>query len=537
MSTILDELYSVPVISDALSDLKASTDNDGISGYNINGSVNKIPGGIINSLIKIFLAEQIGIGVSDQGEIYTEIMGNQRNEILSVLYKPRENILQACFFDKTQPLDRRALPQTSGKYSPYLIIPYLIMQRIKDRHNELKDAWEEIYINAEDSSFRKIGKTKGAGVLIDSVICGSTDEYALSIGDVQNLTVIPDTVYDFTGELLNGKKGTFVLSKGVEKEYDGDPFTLSENKSYSDQMKALKAKAWPLVKDFYEALSEEDKKLVPDEQMLGIYIPTQIFKDIVEIISDGIKNGDMISQNVLLKGPPGVGKSVMAVAIAYVFSMPYRFTQSYKTADASEYIGTTIADNGVLKTNIETQFAQTVMRGGVHMDDDNNYAAEGEGTVKNSVLIKPYTIKLADGSMAKRHPLSIFMMSANPDMKGARPINEAYKDRFGVIVDMKKLAQSEMIVMVKGHSGYNDDDIIVRMIEACEKINDSIAEEGESADMLTPRSLVSWAKQTRIIGDPLKACYYNVLPALCASEEFKENVFNTIIRPLFKRSA
>ena len=60
------------------------------------------------------------------------------------------------------------------------------------------------------------------------------------------------------------------------------------------------------------------------------------------------------------------------------------------------------------------------------MDDDNNYAAEGEGTVKNSVLIAPYTIKLADGTMAKRHPFSIFMMSANPDMKGARPINEAY---------------------------------------------------------------------------------------------------------------
>ena len=62
----------------------------------------------------------------------------------------------------------------------------------------------------------------------------------------------------------------------------------------------------------------------------------------------------------------------MAVAIAYVFSMPYRFTQSFKTADASEYIGTTVADNGVLKTNIDTQFAQTVLRGGVHMDDDNS---------------------------------------------------------------------------------------------------------------------------------------------------------------------
>ena len=54
------------------------------------------------------------------------------------------------------------------------------------------------------------------------------------------------------------------------------------------------------------------------------------------------------------------------------------------------------------------------------------YAAEGEGTVKNSILIAPYTIKLADGTMAKRHPFSIFMMSANPDAKGSRPINEAY---------------------------------------------------------------------------------------------------------------
>ena len=102
---------------------------------------------------------------------------------------------------------------------------------------------------------------------------------------------------------------------------------------------------------------------------------------------------------------------------------------------------------------------------------------------------------------------------------------------------MKKLAQTEMIKMVRERSHYNDENIISRMIEAWEKINHKIAEEGENADMLTPRSLVSWAKQTRIIGDPLKACDYNILPALCASEEFKEDVFNNIIRPLFKRSA
>ena len=80
-----------------------------------------------------------------------------------------------------------------------------------------------------------------------------------------------------------------------------------------------------------------------------------------------------------------------------------------------------------------------------------------------------------------------------------------------------------------------DEGDIVRMVEAWEKINADIAAEGESADMLTPRSLVNWAKQTKVIGDPIEACEYNILAALCSSEEYKQNVLNNIIRPLFGR--
>ena len=48
--------------------------------------------------------------------------------------------------------------------------------------------------------------------------------------------------------------------------------------------------------------------------------------------------------------------------------------------------------------------------------------------------------------------------------------------------------------MVRERSKYQDEGNIVRMVEAWEKINADIAAEGESADMLTPRSLVNWAK-------------------------------------------
>lgn len=90
--------------------------------------------------------------------------------------------------------------------------------------------------------------------------------------------------------------------------------------------------------------------------------------------------------------------------------------------------------------------------------------------------------------------------------------------------------------MVRERSHYEDEDKILRMLEAFEKINKDISETGETADMLSPRSLVNWAKQTRILGgDAIEAAEYNLLGALCASEEYRSNVLNTIIRPLLGR--
>ena len=44
------------------------------------------------------------------------------------------------------------------------------------------------------------------------------------------------------------------------------------------------------------------------------------------------------------------------------------------------------------------------------------------------------------------------------------------------------------------------------------------------------------AKQTRILGgDAIEAAEYNLLGALCATEEYKSNVLNTIIRPRLGR--
>lgn len=532
MATILQDMFACPLINDSLSKLKANDQFDGIAGYNADGNSVFVPGGVLNAMIKLFLSEGVGIGVSKQGEIYVETMGNTGNMRVGVLYNPIEKILRACQFDPSNLSTKNALINASTKQIPYFAaIPFMVMQRITDKFKELAGAWDEIIDASTMDYVPVISDCEGTKFLIDSFVSAADEEYPITLGNIEHLALVPGEVYDYTPELLKGKTGVFSLTKAIPKSDNVDPLSTG-GKTFQNQMHELREEMFPLVKDYYESLSDEDKALVPDDDKLGIYIPTKKFKNIVRILADGIQNGEKDTQNVLLKGPPGVGKSTMAVAIAYVFSMPYRFTQSYKTADASEYIGMTVADNGVLKTNVETQFAQTVLRGGVHMDDDNNYAAEGEGTVKNSILIAPYTIKLADGTMAKRHPFSIFMMSANPDSKGSRPINEAYKDRFCAILDLEKLSSEDMVRMVRERSRFDDEETILRMVEAWDKINNDIAKTGETADMLSPRSLVNWAKQTRILGDVIEAADYNLLAALCASEEYKQNVLDNIIRPL-----
>ena len=216
MASVIEDMYTIPLISDELTDIDISKENPVASGYNTRGGNTKIPGGLVNALIKIFLPDRIGIGVTKKGEIYTEIMGNQSEEIVSVLYDTREKVLKACRFQKSDLTSKSSLAK-DGKNSAYLVIPYLVMQRIRDKYGELEESWNEVFQSAEDSGFRLIADTEGAYRIIDSAICGAMEEFDIKVGTVENLALVPGEVYDYTPHLLMGKDGIFNLTKAVPK--------------------------------------------------------------------------------------------------------------------------------------------------------------------------------------------------------------------------------------------------------------------------------------------------------------------------------
>ena len=276
---ILEDMYKSPIVNEALSEIGTDMTFEGMSGYNGEGTEIQVPGGIVNSMISLFLTEKIGIGVTKEGEIYVEIKGDERDTVIAILYSPLTHKVQACKFDVNDLNTKQALINSETRGVPsQLSVPYIVYQRIVDKYKELEEAWIEILDKRTGGFLPKIANCDGTQMLIDSFVSGAKDNYNFSMGDIENLAVAPTEVYDYTKELLKDKDGTFRLTTAVEKPEDEDPFSTGDKRSYQKIMQDLKTEIFPLVKEYYENLSEEDKALVPDEEKLGIYTDQTLFE-------------------------------------------------------------------------------------------------------------------------------------------------------------------------------------------------------------------------------------------------------------------
>ena len=134
MAAIIEDVYTCPILNEMLTEIDTETTLTGTSGYNINFEEIKVPGGIVNAMITLFLTDKIGIGVTPMGEIYTEVKGDSRDSVVAILYHPKTKKVQACKFNTADVTTKQALVTPDVNKTPFQIaIPFLVQQRIFDK--------------------------------------------------------------------------------------------------------------------------------------------------------------------------------------------------------------------------------------------------------------------------------------------------------------------------------------------------------------------------------------------------------------------
>jgi hypothetical protein len=137
-------------------------------------------------------------------------------------------------------------------------------------------------------------------------------------------------------------------------------------------------------------------------------------------------------ENVLIFGPTGSGKTMSVLAYASERNMPYYNVASHNGIEISQLIGQWIpTPDGHYKWQ-DGAVTQIVRNGGVLLLNEINFMPERFTTAIFSLLDDRRHLLLMgnNGEIIHAHPDLLIVADMNPQYRGTRPMNEAFKDRW-----------------------------------------------------------------------------------------------------------
>lgn len=193
----------------------------------------------------------------------------------------------------------------------------------------------------------------------------------------------------------------------------------------------------------------EDGVAAPTANDLQSYVPApDLFDNYVGRTIAGQDYTDVFGYarnskiNVLLEGPTGSGKTSAVQAFAAKLQIPFYTVSSSVGVEPSQLFGKYIpnADAAENDPNAPKFIWQdgpvtTVVReGGVLLLNEMNFLPERVATVLFSLLDSRREIQVVDhkGEVIKAHPQLLIVGDMNPDYSGTRPLNQAFRNRFGI---------------------------------------------------------------------------------------------------------
>lgn len=228
---------------------------------------------------------------------------------------------------------------------------------------------------------------------------------------------------------------------------------------------------------------------VPDKKWAEMYLNRKVTKTMTDFqVLDVAMTND---QNVIIRGHAGSGKTVCVMAYASARGYRYYNVSANVGLEPSHLFGawTPTEQAGVFKWQ-DGPVTDLVRNGGVLLLNEIDFMPERITTVLFGLLDDRREIQLLEngGEVIKAHPDLLIVGDHNPNYRGSRPMNQAWKDRFAHKLEFDYDPAIER-KLIKNAS----------LLEVANKLREQVYK-GELDTPVSTRGLIAFIKNTENIG-------------------------------------
>lgn len=212
---------------------------------------------------------------------------------------------------------------------------------------------------------------------------------------------------------------------------------------------------WPVDETFAEAVADavrqddvQDTVLVSSTSLKAkrkAYIPDQSYADrYVGRKIKGVQDFDIVAlaikkkKNILLRGDTGAGKTLMGMAYAAKFKLPYYSVPCDVALDSTSLFGKMMPTDHIGEFEwVDGPVTEFVRYGGILNISEINFMSPKVSASLFGLLDRRRVLTLLGhrGEVIKAHPKLVVIADMNPRYRGTVDLNAAFANRFNIKID------------------------------------------------------------------------------------------------------